>query len=188
MFVSCDSCVFCRADNSLWGISSAVRPSLYNLANKSNKVHNSVSYIYFSFLHVSGIHVPIIRRKLLFPCVTGTCPIVWVASVLLVSTHSVWQVPVTHGYSNSVQYIYLFLFSTCFGHPCAHHTEKLLYPCVTGTCHTVCVASGDQTPPVDCDKYQWHMFTVIFSGWWAYGCPKHVERRNKWIHWTELCT
>jgi len=26
----------------------------------------------------------------------------------------------------------LFLFSTCFGHPCAHHQEKLLYLCDTG--------------------------------------------------------
>ena len=29
------------------------------------------SYIYFSTLHVSGIHVPIIRRKLLYLCDTG---------------------------------------------------------------------------------------------------------------------
>jgi len=26
---------------------------------------------------------------------------------------------------NSVLYIYLFLFSTCFGHPWAHHQEKI---------------------------------------------------------------
>jgi len=26
---------------------------------------------------------------------------------------------------NSVKYIYLILFSTCFGHPCAHHQEKI---------------------------------------------------------------
>jgi len=29
---------------------------------------------------------------------------------------------------NSVQYIYLFLFFTCFGHPCAHHQEKFAVP------------------------------------------------------------
>jgi hypothetical protein len=40
--------------------------------------------IYFSSLHVSGIHVPIIRRKLLYLCDTGICHCVWVASGLLV--------------------------------------------------------------------------------------------------------
>ena len=181
-------------------------------------------FIYFSSIHVSGIHVPITRRKLLYPCVTGICHTVWVASGLLVGL--------------KIQYIYLFLFYTRFGHPCAHHQEKnycihaslvlvtlygwrlvcwldwksnifiylsslhvsgihvpiirrkLLYPCVTGTCHTVCVASGllvgltsiqpaDQAPPIQSDKYQWHMDTVIFSWWWTRGSPKHVEKRNK---------
>ena len=41
-------------------------------------------FIYFSFLRVSGIHVHIIRRKLLYPCDTGSCHSVWVASGLLV--------------------------------------------------------------------------------------------------------
>ena len=39
-------------------------------------------FIYFSSLHVSGIHVPIIRRKWLYLCDTGICRSVWVASVL----------------------------------------------------------------------------------------------------------
>jgi hypothetical protein len=38
--------------------------------------------------------------------------------------------------------VYLFLFSTCFGQPCAHHQEKLLYLCDTGICHALWVASG----------------------------------------------
>ena len=38
--------------------------------------------------------------------------------------------------------IYLFLFSTCFGHPCARNQEKLLYLCDPGICHSVWVASG----------------------------------------------
>ena len=41
-------------------------------------------FIYFSSLHVSGIHVPISRRKLLYPCYTVMCHSVWVASGLLV--------------------------------------------------------------------------------------------------------
>ena len=41
-------------------------------------------FIYFSSLHVSRIHVPIIRRKLLYLCDTGIFHCVWVASGLLV--------------------------------------------------------------------------------------------------------
>ena len=41
-------------------------------------------FIYFSSLHVSGIQVPIIRRKLLYVCDTGICHSEWVASGLLV--------------------------------------------------------------------------------------------------------
>ena len=37
-------------------------------------------FIYYSSLHVSGIHVPIIRRKLLCLCDTRICNSVWVAS------------------------------------------------------------------------------------------------------------
>ena len=39
------------------------RASLYNLANKANLMHNSSQYIYFSFLHISGNCVPIVRRN-----------------------------------------------------------------------------------------------------------------------------
>jgi hypothetical protein len=48
-------------------------------------------FIYFHSLHVSGIHVPIIRRKLLNPCVTGICHTVWVASGLSVSGRPVYR-------------------------------------------------------------------------------------------------
>jgi len=57
---------------------------------------------------------------------------------------------------NSVPYIYLFLFSTCFGHPCAHHQERItvsmrhwyLSHCMSG------IWSADQMPLIQCDKYQ----------------------------------
>ena len=62
--------------------------------------------------------------------------------------------------------VYLFLFSIC-----AHHQEKLLYLCDTGICYSVWVASGllvgvslqraDQTPPIQSDKYQCRIDTVI---------------------------
>ena len=41
-------------------------------------------YVFISLLYISGIHTPIIRRKLLYICVTGICHSVWVASGLLV--------------------------------------------------------------------------------------------------------
>jgi len=44
--------------------------------------------IYFSSLHVSGIHVPIIRRKLLYLCDNGIFHSVWVAAGLLVGLKS----------------------------------------------------------------------------------------------------
>ena len=32
------------------------------------------------------------------------------------------------------------------------------------------------------DKFCALLDTVIFSWWWALGCPKHVEKRHKWIY------
>jgi len=53
---------------------------------------------------------------------------------------------------NSVYYIYLFLFATCFGHPCAHHLEKIavsmrhcyLSPCMGGVSSAGCIQSNQQ--------------------------------------------
>ena len=45
-------------------------------------------FIYFSSLHISSNHVPIIRNKLLYLCDTGICHSVWVASGLLVGLKS----------------------------------------------------------------------------------------------------
>jgi len=45
-------------------------------------------FVYFSSVHVPGIHVPIIRRKLLYLCDTGICHSVWVASGLSYSIYS----------------------------------------------------------------------------------------------------
>ena len=45
-------------------------------------------FIYFSSLHISGIHVPIIRRILLYLCDSCICHSVWVASGLLVGLKS----------------------------------------------------------------------------------------------------
>ena len=85
--------------------------------------------------------------------------------------------------------IYLFLFSTCFGHPCAHHQEKItismrhwyLSLCVGGVRPAGSIQSAYQTPPIQSDKPQCRIDTAIFSWWWAHGCPKYVEKRNKFI-------
>jgi len=52
---------------------------------------------------------------------------------------------------NSVQYVYLFLFSACFGHPCAHHQEKI----------TVIVRHWYLWLCIQSEKYQRRMNTVI---------------------------
>ena len=41
--------------------------------------------------------------------------------------------------------------------------------------------AADRTPPIQSDKYQCHIDTVIFSWQWAHGCQKHVEKINKYI-------
>ena len=43
------------------------------------------------------------------------------------------------------------------------------------------IQTADQTPPIHRDKHQCRTDTVISSWWWAYGCPKHVEKWNKYI-------
>ena len=87
-------------------------------------------FTYFSSVHVSGMHVPIIGRKLLYLCDTGFCHSLWVASGLLVG---------------------------------------------------LTIQPADQKPRIQSDKHQCRIDTVIFSRWWAHGCPKHVEKRNKYI-------
>ena len=68
---------------------------------------NNPVFLYFYSLRVSGIHVPIIRRKLLYLCDTAICHSVCVASGLLVglnptsrpdATHTEWQIPVSYRY------------------------------------------------------------------------------------------
>ena len=82
-------------------------------------------FIYFFSPHVSGIHVPIIRRKLLYPCNNGTCHSVWVAAGLLVGLKLVsiqpadqspptgLQVPLSHGYSSSLLTMGTWMTETC---------------------------------------------------------------------------
>ena len=119
--------------------------------------------------HVSGIKVPIIRRKSLYLCDTGICHSGWVASGQLVG------------------------LKTFFGHPSAHHQEKdtmrhwylsLWMGGVwsAGWIEIESIQPADQTPPTQSKKYERRIDTLTFSWWWALGCPKHVEKRHKYIY------
>jgi len=67
-------------------------------------------------------------------------------------------------YTILFKYIYSFLFSTCFGHPSAHHQRKItvstrhwyLSLCMGGVCCAgwISIQPADQTPPIQSDKYQ----------------------------------
>ena len=38
-----------------------------------------------------------------------------------------------------------------------------------------------RTPPIQSDKHQCSIDTVFSSWWWVHGCPKYVEKWNKYI-------
>jgi len=87
-------------------------------------VHNSAYYIYFSSLHVSGDHVPIIRRCY---CIYETlefvtlnrwrliCWLEWNSTSRPDATHTEWEIPVSHRYSN---------FSWWWAHRRPKHLDK----------------------------------------------------------------
>ena len=87
--------------------------------------------------------------------------------------------------------IYLFFFPKSLRHPCAHHQEKItvymghwyLSLCMGGVLSPdwISIQPAHQTPPIQRNKYLWYIDTAIFSWWWAYGCPKHIEKGNKYI-------
>jgi len=39
-------------------------------------------------------------------------------------------------------HVYLFLFSTCFGQPCAHHQENYYISATPGLCHSLVTVAG----------------------------------------------
>ena len=43
------------------------------------------------------------------------------------------------------------------------------------------IQPADQTPSIQNDNCHWRIDTVILSWWWAHGCAKHVEKKNKYI-------
>jgi hypothetical protein len=79
-------------------------------------------FIYFSSLHVSGVHAPIIERNC---CIYATLAVVTLCGWLLVcwldwnptsrpnATHTEWQVPVSHRYSNFLLMMGAWTPETC---------------------------------------------------------------------------
>ena len=61
-----------------------VQPCIISQINPTRCTILCNIFIYFASVHVSSIHVPIIRRKLLYLCDTGIYHSVWMASGLLV--------------------------------------------------------------------------------------------------------
>ena len=80
--------------------------------------------------------------------------------------------------------IYLFRFSTCFEHHCAHHQEDQLHQYNTlymSLCidRLVCRCTLDgHLHRVTHQILYWYNW---FSWWWAQWCSKHVENWNKYI-------
>ena len=88
--------------------------------------------------------------------------------------------------------ICLFLFYSCFGHPCVHHQKKIavsmghwyLSLSMVGvrSAGWISIQSADRKLPIQSDKYQCRIDTILFSWWWAHRGPKHVQKRNKYIN------
>ena len=70
--------------SSFFNVLLTVPPCIISQINPTRCTILFNIFIYYSSLHVSGIHVSIIRRKLLYLCDTGTCHSVCVVSGLLV--------------------------------------------------------------------------------------------------------
>ena len=81
-------------------------------------------FIYVPSLHVSDIHVPIIRRKLLYLCDTCICHCVWLASGLLVGLiQPADQTPPIQSDKHKFR-IDTVIFSWWWAHWCPKHVEK----------------------------------------------------------------
>ena len=88
-------------------------------------------------------------------------------------------------------YIYLSRFSTCFEQPCAHHQESQLYKYNIWYVTLCRWPSGMQVgrflpdlhtrrSPTQSNIHQM-LYWYNWLSWWAQGCSKHVENRDKYI-------
>ena len=78
--------------------------------------------------------------------------------------------------------LYMFRASMCpswGGNYCIYAT--LVFVTLRQVCWLDSIQPADQTPSIHSDKHQCRTDTVISSWWWAHGCPKHVQKWNKYI-------
>jgi hypothetical protein len=117
-------------------------------------------FIYFSSLHVSGVCVPIIRRKLLYLCDTGICHSVWMASGLLVGLQSNQQTR-RHPYSDKCQCrMDTVIFSWWWAHGRPKHVEKR-NKYIKQNCAPSWIYLRDYQH--DYEKYQQHLQEILSS-------------------------
>ena len=86
----------------------------------------SMDIVHFYSLHVSGSHVPIIRR-----IVASIRHLVYVSLCRWAPGKQ------EHMLLHTSHLHRLFLFSKCFGQPCAHHQENYCINTTRGLCHCV---------------------------------------------------
>jgi len=89
-------------------------------------------YVYFYSLHASGNHVPIMRIIVSMWHLVYVTLCIW-PSGMRVNPHtrrsSIWR---------TIFHVCLFLFSACFGQPCAHHHENYCINATAGLDVTLC--------------------------------------------------
>jgi hypothetical protein len=85
-----------RHRSTIFYVLLTVHPCIISQINPTRCAVLFNIFIYFSSVHFSGIRVPIIRRKSLYPRDTGICHFVWVASGLLVGLNPTSRPDATH--------------------------------------------------------------------------------------------
>ena len=77
-----------------------------------------------------------------------------------------------------ISLLYMFRISMCplWGGNYCIYTTLVLSVCIGA------VWSGGQTAPIQIDKHQCRIDTVISSLLWVHRCPKHVQKWNKYIN------
>ena len=82
-----------------------------------------------------------------------------------------------------ISLLYMFRASMCpsSGENCSIYATRIFVTLYGWrlVCWFDATQPADQTPPIQNDKYQCRIDTATSSSWWAHGCPKHWEKRNK---------